>query len=93
MTAGATVSDAIRPAGTLTSAGNISDHTGKPGSGTMARDFTGDLPKIAKAIARSLGIKNYKGGLVNVNKGKYRYQLIWKAEGHYDHVHLGRHPL
>ncbi|WP_281783769.1 hypothetical protein [Sinimarinibacterium flocculans] len=94
LAAGATVSSAVRP-GAITSAGNVSDHTGKPGSGTMARDFVGkNLKKIALAIARALGIKNYKpGSIVNIEKGGYRYQLIYGTGDHKDHVHLGRKPV
>lgn len=92
--AGATVSSGLRP-GAITSAGNVSDHTGRPGSGTMARDFVGkDMGKIARAIARALGIKNYKpGSIVNIEKDGYRYQLIYGTSDHTDHVHLGRKPV
>lgn len=92
--AGGSVSSGLRP-GAITSAGNVSDHTGKPGSGAMARDFVGkNLGRIARAIASALGIKNYKpGSIVNIEKGGYRYQLIYGTGDHKDHVHLGRRPV
>lgn len=93
---GLTVTSGYRP-GAITSAGNVSDHTGKPGSGTLARDYGGSMEamdKAARQIAKALGIKNYKpGSIVNVNRGGYRYQLIWKTADHMDHAHLGRKKL
>lgn len=47
-----------------------------------------DAWKIARAVADNLGLES-ETGLQTVDKGGVRYQLIWQAEGHYDHVHVG----
>lgn len=79
----------------LTSAGYRSDHKGPPeqawacdwGDSWSGQDA---CTKLAQAIADAYSIGKWDGsGLTNHNKNGYRLQLIWKAEGHFDHVHLG----
>lgn len=86
------VSSGHRP-GAITSSGNVSDHS-QSEPGQMARDFSGSrkaMDRAARAIARELGIRNYKPGRIyNIEKDGYRYQLIWDTSDHKDHVHLGR---
>lgn len=55
-----------------------------------ARDVSGDpaaMDRYAKKVAKRLGFKTHKGLQTKVKNG-YRYQLIWQAAGHYDHVHV-----
>lgn len=61
----------------------------------MAGDFSvpSDISEdqaweLARAVARKLGLPS-ETGLQTVDRGGVRYQLIWQAEGHYDHVHVG----
>lgn len=49
---------------------------------------------LAHAIARELGIGNYRTGTytfyyVQRNNRTFRVQILWAVSGHYDHVHLG----
>lgn len=48
----------------------------------------GDADRTAKAIAATLGMPTHTG-IVTVIHGAYRFQLIWQAAGHYDHIHIG----
>jgi hypothetical protein len=74
-----------------TASGNTSDHyRGK--TNATARDWAGppqQMDRLARKIARDLGVKGYKGGPLNVTRGGYRFQLLWKTDRHFDHVHLG----
>ena len=75
-----------------TASGNVSDHfIGKRNA--TARDWSGtpeQMNRASRALARRLGIKNYKpGSIVNTTRGGYRYQLIYGTSDHRDHVHLG----
>lgn len=56
-----------------------------------ARDVSGSqqaMDRYARRVAKKLGFKTHKGLQTKVKNG-YRYQLIWQAAGHYDHVHVG----
>lgn len=62
---------------------------------TNTNSFGADLPaddNLAKQIADKLGLPSHTG-LQTIDKDGVRYQLIWQAEGHYDHVHLGAEIL
>jgi len=77
-----------------TASGGVSDHYSGNKSAT-ARDWSGPpqkMDRLARSIAKDLGVKDFKGGVLNVNRGGYRYQLLWKTNvggNHFDHVHLG----
>ncbi|MFT3709106.1 MAG: peptidoglycan-binding domain-containing protein [Archangium sp.] len=50
--------------------------------------------QLARAIADAYGIPRsnigtYNHTYVTIDGQRYRLQLLWKVEGHYDHVHLG----
>lgn len=80
----------------LTSSGNISDHW-KGNKNAYAHDLpaagaAGD--RIFRIVAKRLGLKNARPGTyqrypVKINGNRYVVQLLWKVEGHYDHVHVG----
>lgn len=56
--------------------------------------YAADIPpddKIAKKIAKRLGLDSHTG-INEITKDGIRYQLIWQAPGHYDHIHLGARP-
>jgi hypothetical protein len=43
----------------------------------------------AQRVAATLGEQNWQGGdLTKVIDG-YRFQILWKVAGHFDHVHIG----
>lgn len=78
-----------------TSSGNVSDHFLGNRIAT-ARDWSGTeqaMDQLAAEIAADLGHKGWKGGgVLNVVKDGYRYQLIYRTMdggNHYNHVHLG----
>lgn len=77
-----------------TTSGNMSDHFAG-NKGATARDWAGPpehMDALARSIASALGVKNFRGGVLNINRGGFRYQLLWKTNvggNHYDHVHLG----
>lgn len=80
-----------------TASGGVSDHwTGSKTS--YAYDIsngtspTPQMDRTAAQIAARLGVKNWKGGVLNVNRGGYRYQLLYRTNvggNHYNHVHVG----
>lgn len=48
----------------------------------------------AHAIAKALGINNYKPGTydhyhITVDGLQFRVQILWKVQGHWDHIHVG----
>jgi murein DD-endopeptidase MepM/ murein hydrolase activator NlpD len=50
--------------------------------------------QLARAIAQKYGIPEsnigtYNRHTINVDGQRYSVQLLWKVQGHYDHVHLG----
>ncbi|HZI14036.1 MAG TPA: peptidoglycan-binding domain-containing protein, partial [Myxococcus sp.] len=50
--------------------------------------------QLARAIAKKYGIPlsnigTYNGHNIRVDGQNYRLQLLWRVEGHFDHVHLG----
>jgi hypothetical protein len=52
----------------------------------------GDTPtdKVFKHIMDSLGMPyGKKGDVFNKDLGKFTIQVIWRDDGHYDHVHIG----
>lgn len=84
-----------------TSSGKPSDHQGPPESawaadmgigpdiryGNAAGAKKGD--GMAKAYATLFGIPFNTGGLVNATHFGFRFQLIWRYDDHWDHVHIG----
>jgi hypothetical protein len=47
----------------------------------------------AGRIAAALGVHNWKGGNLIVHHGGYRFQLLWRVAGHFNHVHVGARKL
>jgi murein DD-endopeptidase MepM/ murein hydrolase activator NlpD len=50
--------------------------------------------QLARAIAQRYGIPEsnigtYNRHVINVDGQRYSLQLLWKVQGHFDHVHLG----
>lgn len=50
--------------------------------------------QLARAIAQKYGIPEsnigtYNRHVINVDGQRYSLQLLWKVQGHFDHVHLG----
>lgn len=77
-----------------TKSGNRSDHQGPPDSAWAADLSNGSSPTPGMtALARELSVMfaiQWSGaGLVNATHGGFRFQLIYKAEGHFNHVHFG----
>lgn len=80
-----------------TTSGGVSDHwTGSKQS--YAYDLsngsnpTPEMDETAREIAAMLGVQGWKGGVLNVNRGGYRYQLLYRTNvggNHYNHVHVG----
>jgi hypothetical protein len=85
----------------MTASGGISDHwTGSRTS--YAYDLsngsapTPQMDKAATQIAAALGVPNWHGGVLNVNKGGYRYQVLYRTHvggNHFNHVHVGVRKL
>lgn len=80
-----------------TSSGGISDHwTGSKNS--YAYDLsngsapTPQMDATAAQIAAALGVPDWKGGVLNVDKNGYRVQLLYRTHvggNHFNHVHVG----
>jgi 3D (Asp-Asp-Asp) domain-containing protein/lysophospholipase L1-like esterase len=78
----------------LTSAGFPSDHKGPPDHAwaadiSNASSPTPQMDALAATIATAFHIPWEGSGLVNHTAGGYRMQLIYRAAGHFDHVHFG----
>ncbi len=43
----------------------------------------------AKRIAAALGVPNWTGGDLTKTIDGYRFQVLWKVAGHFNHVHVG----
>ncbi len=43
----------------------------------------------AKRIASALGQPNWTGGDLTKTYGGFRFQVLWRVPGHFDHVHVG----
>lgn len=81
----------------MTASGGISDHWVGTKNGFAYDISNGSAPtpqmdKAAAQIAARLGVPNWKGGVLNVNRGGYRYQVLYRTNvggNHYNHVHVG----
>ena len=47
----------------------------------------------AQRIASALGVPNWTGGDLTRIIGGYRFQLLWRVPGHFNHVHVGVRKL
>ena len=43
----------------------------------------------AKRMAAALGVPNWTGGDLTKTINGYRFQVLWKVAGHFNHVHVG----
>ena len=43
----------------------------------------------ARRVAAALGVPDWGGGDLNVTVSGYRFQVLWKVAGHFNHVHVG----
>ena len=43
----------------------------------------------ARRVAAALGVPDWGGGDLNVTINGYRFQVLWKVAGHFNHVHVG----
>jgi hypothetical protein len=78
-----------------TSSGGISDHwVGKKNAYAVDIAAAGSYgDKVLEKVARRLGVRPVAGSYARqtIKRGgkKYSVQLLWKVEGHHDHVHVG----
>lgn len=47
----------------------------------------------ARRVAAALGVPDWGGGDLNVTVNGYRFQVLWKVAGHFNHVHVGVRKL
>jgi hypothetical protein len=47
----------------------------------------------AKRVAAALGEPNWQGGDLQKTINGYRFQVLWKVAGHFNHVHVGVRKL
>jgi hypothetical protein len=43
----------------------------------------------AQRIAAAFGVPNWTGGDLTKTVNGYRFQILWKVAGHFNHVHVG----
>jgi hypothetical protein len=43
----------------------------------------------ARRVAAALGVPDWAGGDLTTTINGYRFQILWKVEGHFNHVHVG----
>ncbi|HEU4702724.1 MAG TPA: glycoside hydrolase domain-containing protein [Conexibacter sp.] len=77
-----------------TSSGLRSDHQGPPDVAWAADLSNGSSPtpqmdELARRLAHRLDIPWNGAGVVNASHNGYRFQLIYRAPDHYNHVHIG----
>ena len=54
---------------------------------------TPEMDRTAQQIAAVLGSPQFHAGFLNVTRGSVRFQLIWRVEDHFNHVHVGARRL
>ena len=47
----------------------------------------------ARRVAAALGVPDWGGGDLTMTVNGYRFQVLWKVAGHYNHVHVGVRKL
>ena len=47
----------------------------------------------ARRVAAALGVPDWGGGDLTTTINGYRFQVLWKVAGHYNHVHVGVRKL
>jgi peptidoglycan hydrolase-like protein with peptidoglycan-binding domain len=77
-----------------TSTGLRSDHQGPPDFAWAADLSNGTSPtpqmdELARRLAHRFDIAWSGSGCVNAYNHGYRFQLLYRTEGHYNHVHIG----
>ncbi len=50
---------------------------------------TPQTERAATRIAAALGVPNWTGGDLTKTINGYRFQVLWKVAGHFNHVHVG----
>ena len=50
---------------------------------------TPQTEEAARRVAAALGRPGWSGGDLKVVIGGYRFQVLWKVAGHFNHVHVG----
>jgi hypothetical protein len=78
----------------LTDSGKRSDHKGPPDHAWAADMSNGTSPtpqmdELARRLAARFGIPWNGSGLRTTSGHGYRFQLIYREAGHYNHVHFG----
>jgi hypothetical protein len=43
----------------------------------------------ARRVAAALGVPDWGGGDLTMTINGYRFQILWKVDGHFNHVHVG----
>ena len=50
---------------------------------------TPQTEEAARRVAAALGHPDWTGGDLKVTIQGYRFQVLWKVSGHFNHVHVG----
>ena len=50
---------------------------------------TPQTEEAARRVAAALGHPGWTGGDLKVTVNGYRFQILWKVSGHFNHVHIG----
>jgi hypothetical protein len=50
---------------------------------------TPQTEEAARRVAAALGRPDWTGGDLQVTIQGYRFQVLWKVSGHFNHVHVG----
>lgn len=50
---------------------------------------TPQTEEAARRVAAALGRPDWKGGDLKVTIQGYRFQVLWRVSGHFNHVHVG----
>ncbi|MEA2826253.1 MAG: hypothetical protein QOG43_692 [Actinomycetota bacterium] len=50
---------------------------------------TAQTEEAARRVAAALGHPDWTGGDLKVTINGYRFQVLWKVSGHFNHVHVG----
>ncbi len=83
-----------------TTGSNLSDHhvsrTDSWAADVAVRGIQAPTPQTetaARRIASALGHPDWTGGDLTTTVNGYRFQVLWKVAGHFNHVHVGVRKL
>jgi hypothetical protein len=89
---GLTITSNKRNSGSTTSDHHVNQRRSYAADMSNGSRPTPQMDRTARQLAAMLGHPNWRGGVLNVQSGPYRVQLLWRTTvggNHFNHVHCG----